>query len=70
MLRSELVAFVCASKSFEPEKFRVEPASIPNKEKRVSLRLDQIVYEKAQAKSHSFGGVSGLVRVILKKYCT
>lgn len=64
-IRDELRAYTSGKRSYEPEKFGV--ISSPQKAGRLSLRIEDNLYEASLAKAQPFGGVSELIRVILKR---
>lgn len=69
VIRSGFDDYVSGRRGFEPEKFQFDSGSSQTKEKRVSMKLDEQLYAEVQRKAGRFGGVSGLVRAILKKHC-
>lgn len=70
IIRNGFEDFLTGKVSFEPEKFQIEPTSSSPKDKRVSMKLEEHIYADIQRKAVRFGGVSGLVRAILKSYCS
>ena len=67
VVRNELIAFADGRRFVEPEQYKLRPAQTL-KSKRISMRLEDSIYNKALSKSDRYGGFSGLVRSILKKY--
>lgn len=69
VIRAGFEDFLAGKVNFEQEKFQIYPSASSAKDKRVSMKLDEQIYADIQRKAIRFGGVSGLVRVILKQYC-
>lgn len=69
VIRAGFEDFLAGKVIFEQEKFQIDPSVSSVKDKRVSMKLDERIYADIQRKSIRFGGVSGLVRAILKHYC-
>ncbi len=69
VIRAGFEDFLAGKVSFEQEKFQIDPDASLAKDKRVSMKLDEHIYADIQRKAIRFGGVSGLVRAILKHYC-
>ena len=69
VIRAGFEDFLSGRVSFEQEKFQIDPGVSSPKDKRVSMKLDEKIYAEVQRKAAKFGGVSGLVRSILEKYC-
>ena len=69
MIRSGFDDYVSGKRGFEPEKFQFDSGPAQAKGKRVSMKLDEQLYADVQRKAGKFGGVSGLVRAILKQHC-
>lgn len=70
IIRNGFENFLTGKVVFEPEKFQIETSASSPKDKRVSMKLDEHIYADLQRKAVRFGGVSGLVRSILKSYCS
>lgn len=69
VIRAGFEDLLAGKVSFNQEKFQIYPRASSSKNKRISMKLNEQIYADIKQKAIIFGGVSGLVRAILKQYC-
>lgn len=67
VIRSMLVVFTQGIRNFEPENISSQVDS-EELESRFNIRLEQELYEQAKIKSLVYGGLSSVIRAMLKAF--